>query len=165
MIFLSGHDRSLALVRLPRRLLAAQVGSAIDIDYRAGREFSAGRRKEKNGICDFFGPGDAADRALCSYGVAFRGEPNAPAYGASKAGVNALSQSLAVALAPHNIFVGVVAPGFVETDMVTEMLASPAGDAIRAQSPVATTPEFTRNTRLIRSGSTSGVRSGKKRLA
>jgi len=27
-------------------------------------------------------------------------------------------------------------PGFVETDMVTEMLASPAGDAIRAQSPV-----------------------------
>jgi len=67
---------------------------------------------------------------------AFRGEPNAPAYGASKAGVNALSQSLAVALAPHNIFVGVVAPGFVETDMVTEMLASPAGDAIRAQSPV-----------------------------
>ena len=67
---------------------------------------------------------------------AFRGEPVAPAYGASKAGVNALSQSLAVALAPHNIFVGVVAPGFVETDMVTEMLAGPAGDAIRAQSPV-----------------------------
>ena len=67
---------------------------------------------------------------------AFRGEPDAPAYGASKAGVNALSQSLAVALAPHNIFVGVVAPGFVETDMVTEMLAGPAGDAIRAQSPV-----------------------------
>ena len=67
---------------------------------------------------------------------AFRGEPDAPAYGASKAGVNALSQSLAVALAPHNIFVGVVAPGFVETDMVTDMLAGPAGDAIRAQSPV-----------------------------
>jgi len=67
---------------------------------------------------------------------AFRGEPDAPAYGASKAGVNALSQSLAVALAPHNIFIGVVAPGFVETDMVTDMLASPDGDAIRAQSPL-----------------------------
>ena len=31
---------------------------------------------------------------------AFRGEPEAPAYGASKAGMNAMSQSLALALAP-----------------------------------------------------------------
>ena len=67
---------------------------------------------------------------------AFRGEPHGPAYGASKAGVNALSQSLAIALAPHNIFVGVVAPGFVETDMTVDMLAPPEGDAIRAQSPL-----------------------------
>jgi 3-oxoacyl-[acyl-carrier protein] reductase len=36
---------------------------------------------------------------------AFRGEPDAPAYGASKAGLNALSQSMAQALAPYNIFV------------------------------------------------------------
>jgi len=42
---------------------------------------------------------------------AFRGEPEGPAYGASKAGLNAMSQSLAQRLAPHNIFVGVVAPG------------------------------------------------------
>ena len=53
---------------------------------------------------------------------AFRGEPNQPAYGASKAGLNALSQSLAKKLAPHNISVGVVAPGFTETDMATETL-------------------------------------------
>ena len=52
---------------------------------------------------------------------AFRGEPRAPAYGASKAGLNSMSQSLAVALAPHSIFVGVVAPGFVETDMTAEL--------------------------------------------
>ncbi len=67
---------------------------------------------------------------------AFRGEPDMPAYGASKAGLNALSQSLAVALAPHGIFVGVVAPGFVETDMAADRLAGPMGDAIRAQSPL-----------------------------
>lgn len=67
---------------------------------------------------------------------AFRGEPDAPAYGASKAGLNAMSQSLAVALAPHGIFVGVVAPGFVETDMAAEILASERGAAIRAQSPL-----------------------------
>jgi NAD(P)-dependent dehydrogenase (short-subunit alcohol dehydrogenase family) len=67
---------------------------------------------------------------------AFRGEPNAPAYGASKAGLNAMGQSLAVALAPHNISVTTVAPGWVETDMAKDYLAGPIGDSIRAQSPM-----------------------------
>lgn len=67
---------------------------------------------------------------------AFRGEPEAPAYGASKAGLNAMSQSLAKALAPHGIFVGVVAPGWVETDMAADFLEGPEGDEIRAQSPL-----------------------------
>jgi 3-oxoacyl-[acyl-carrier protein] reductase len=67
---------------------------------------------------------------------AFRGEPLAPAYGASKAGLNALGQSLAQYLAPYNIFVGIVAPGFVETDMANQHLDGPGGDAIRQQSPL-----------------------------
>lgn len=67
---------------------------------------------------------------------AFRGEPQMPAYGASKAGLNAMSQSLAQQLAKFNIFVGVVAPGFVETDMAVEFLEGPQGDAIRNQSPL-----------------------------
>ena len=67
---------------------------------------------------------------------AFRGEPQAPAYGASKAGLNAMSQSLAQALAPFGVFVCVVAPGFVETDMASSTLAGPDGDSIRAQSPL-----------------------------
>jgi len=67
---------------------------------------------------------------------AFRGEPTAPAYGASKAGLNSLGQSLAKLLAPYHIFVGTVAPGFVETDMAAERLAMPDGDEIRAQSPL-----------------------------
>jgi len=66
---------------------------------------------------------------------AFRGEPIMPAYGASKAGLNAMSQSLAQALAPHNIQVGVVAPGFVATDMAAPRLVGEAGDAIKNQSP------------------------------
>jgi NAD(P)-dependent dehydrogenase (short-subunit alcohol dehydrogenase family) len=66
---------------------------------------------------------------------AFRGEPKQPAYGASKAGLNALTQSLAVALGHRGIAVTAVAPGYVETDMAAEVLASPAGEAIRAQSP------------------------------
>jgi NAD(P)-dependent dehydrogenase (short-subunit alcohol dehydrogenase family) len=67
---------------------------------------------------------------------AFRGEPDAPAYGASKAGLNAFSQSMAQALAPHNIFMYAVAPGFVETDMTDSLLSGPEGDAIRSQSPL-----------------------------
>ena len=67
---------------------------------------------------------------------AFRGEPLQPAYGASKAGMNAMGQSLAQALAPYNIFVGTIAPGFVETDMAKSVLDGPDGDSIRNQSPV-----------------------------
>jgi len=67
---------------------------------------------------------------------AFRGEPEAPAYAASKAGLNAMSQSLALRLAPFGVFVGVVAPGFVDTERVAWKLDGPDGDAVRAQSPL-----------------------------
>ena len=66
---------------------------------------------------------------------AFRGEPTGPAYGASKAALNAMSQSLAKHLAPYGISVGVVAPGFVQTDMAREALSGQSGVEIRAQSP------------------------------
>lgn len=66
---------------------------------------------------------------------AFRGEPDQPAYGASKAGLHALSQSLARSLAPHGIAVAAVAPGFVDTERVAEKLSGAAGDRIRAESP------------------------------
>ena len=67
---------------------------------------------------------------------AFRGEPNAPAYGASKAGMNAMAQSLARALGPHNIFVTTVAPGWVETDMAREAVDGPNREAVLNQSPL-----------------------------
>jgi NAD(P)-dependent dehydrogenase (short-subunit alcohol dehydrogenase family) len=62
---------------------------------------------------------------------AFRGEPSNPAYGASKSGLNSLGQSLAQHLAPYNILVMTVAPGFVER--VQEILNT--SDA-RQQSPL-----------------------------
>jgi NAD(P)-dependent dehydrogenase (short-subunit alcohol dehydrogenase family) len=74
---------------------------------------------------------------------AFRGEPKAPAYGASKAGLIAFGQSLARALGPHGIAVTSVAPGFTETDMAAEELVGEKGEARRAESPLGrvATPE------------------------
>ena len=67
---------------------------------------------------------------------AFRGEPNHPAYGASKAGLIAFGQSLARALGERRISVTAVAPGFVETDMAAEELAGERGRQRRAESPL-----------------------------
>ena len=57
--------------------------------------------------------------------AAFRGEPTAPAYAASKAGLNAFSQSLAKALAGRGVYVYVVAPGWVSTERVAQAIANP----------------------------------------
>jgi len=76
---------------------------------------------------------------------AFRGEPNHPAYGASKAGLIAFGQSLARALGERRISVTAVAPGFVETDMAASELKGESGRRRRAESPlgrVATAEEI-----------------------
>ncbi|MGH7705409.1 MAG: SDR family NAD(P)-dependent oxidoreductase [Candidatus Dormibacteria bacterium] len=66
---------------------------------------------------------------------AFRGEPGQPAYGASKAGLNAFGQSLAKALGGHGIAVMTLAPGWVATDMSNEELKQPRGEEILNESP------------------------------
>lgn len=81
---------------------------------------------------------------------AYRGEPDHPAYGASKAALHSLGQSLAVALAPHGIGVASVAPGFVETERVAHRLT----DAVRSDSPfgrVATPEEVAAAVRYLAS--------------
>lgn len=99
--------------------------------------------------------------AISSRG-AFRGEPDKPAYGASKAGVNALNQSLAVKLAPYGIFVGVVAPGFVETELTAAKLSGTEGEAIRQQSPLnrVATPEDVANAVLFLASESSNFATG-----
>jgi 3-oxoacyl-[acyl-carrier protein] reductase len=91
---------------------------------------------------------------------AFRGEPDGPAYAASKAGMNAMSQSLAKALAPHNICVFAIAPGWVDTDMAKPLLQGSDGDAIRAQSPmnrVASPEEVARTILFLASEGTDAL--------
>jgi len=67
---------------------------------------------------------------------AFRGEPRAPAYGATKAGLNALGQSLARALASEHILVFTLAPGWVDTDMAAEHLRGARGAEIVREIPL-----------------------------
>ncbi len=50
-----------------------------------------------------------------------RGSVGRAAYGASKGGVVILSQVMALELAPHDIRVNVIAPGPIETPLVTQM--------------------------------------------
>jgi len=47
-------------------------------------------------------------------------------YGATKAGLEALTRNWAMELAPRGILVNAVAPGYVTTDMTEEHLANPA---------------------------------------
>jgi NAD(P)-dependent dehydrogenase (short-subunit alcohol dehydrogenase family) len=67
---------------------------------------------------------------------AFRGEPDSWAYGASKAGLNSVGQSMAKLLAPDKVYVFTVAPGYVDTDMAAGLFAGPAGAQRLAQSPM-----------------------------
>ncbi|NJB84678.1 NAD(P)-dependent dehydrogenase (short-subunit alcohol dehydrogenase family) [Lewinella marina] len=78
---------------------------------------------------------------------AYRGEPGQVGYGAAKAGLHSLSQSLAREVGGDNITVHAVAPGFIETAMARPHLQGAAGEAVRAQSPlnrVATVDEVAR---------------------
>ena len=82
---------------------------------------------------------------------AFRGEPTAPAYGASKAGLNAMGQSLAKALAPHKVYIYTIAPSFVETAMARPHLTGEKKKEIMNQSPLGRVakPEEIANTALF----------------
>lgn len=115
-------------------LLAAQSMAAAVPLGEAGLSGEAGRSGDPGG-----GAGGGWGRGrivnISSRG-AFRGEPEAPAYGASKAGLNALSQSMAKALAPAGVYVYCIAPGFVDTDMAAASLGGPQGPGILAQHPL-----------------------------
>ncbi|MEU4389819.1 SDR family oxidoreductase [Kribbella sp. NPDC023855] len=67
---------------------------------------------------------------------AFRGEPNQPAYGASKAALVSLSQSLARSLGPEGIAVTTIAPGWTTTDMAADALSGDGYDRRRLESPL-----------------------------
>jgi 3-oxoacyl-[acyl-carrier protein] reductase len=109
-----------------RRTLAVNLEGPAHLSYCAARAMS------KRG---------AGRIVSVSSRAAFRGELTAPAYAASKAGLNAFSQSLAKVIAARGVFVYVVAPGWVSTERVAQAIANPAVLADQPLGRVATPEE------------------------
>ncbi len=74
--------------------------------------------------------------------AAVRGEAFHSHYAASKGALLALTKSLAVELAPFNIRVNCVAPGWVETDMCADVFSDPAfKEQVRQSIPLKRIPQ------------------------
>jgi len=110
---------------------------ATNVEPAAALTWLVGRHMAARAVLDADGFPTAAVGAIVNVGSrgAFRGEPVAWAYGASKAALHALSQCAAVALGKSGIVVTAVAPGFVATPMAAPRLTGPTGEAIARQSP------------------------------
>jgi NAD(P)-dependent dehydrogenase (short-subunit alcohol dehydrogenase family) len=67
--------------------------------------------------------------------VGFRVTKGATAYAAAKAGLAHLNGALALELARYDIRVNAIAPGYIDTEMTREFLATPAGEALVKRIP------------------------------
>lgn len=65
----------------------------------------------------------------------FFGSGLIPSYSAAKGAVIQLTKSMAIELAPHNIQVNAVAPGWFETDMTAPVKTMPLNDEIILRTP------------------------------
>jgi 3-oxoacyl-[acyl-carrier protein] reductase len=108
-----------------QRTLALNLAGAANLSYFAARTMA---RQGRGRIVNI------------SSRASFRGEPTAPAYAASKAGLNAFSQSLAKVLAGKGVYVFVVAPGWVSTPRVARSIED---KVVLAEQPLGrvATPE------------------------
>jgi len=65
------------------------------------------------------------------------GRPTVHAYAAAKAGLGGMAKTLAVELAPQNITVNVICPGFFETEMNTPLTQNPEFNAwVKSRCPL-----------------------------
>lgn len=65
----------------------------------------------------------------------FFGSGRIPSYSAAKGAVIQLTKSMAIELAPHNIQVNAIVPGWIETDMTASLKTLPIDDEIILRTP------------------------------
>jgi 2-dehydro-3-deoxy-D-gluconate 5-dehydrogenase len=65
----------------------------------------------------------------------FFGSGLVPSYSAAKGAIVQLTKSMAIELAPHNIQVNAIAPGWIETDMTAPVRMTPMNDEILSRTP------------------------------
>jgi len=63
------------------------------------------------------------------------GSSFAPSYAAAKGAIVQLTKSMAIELAPHNVQVNAIAPGWIETDMTAPIRGLPMNDEILMRTP------------------------------
>ncbi|MDX6458305.1 MAG: 2-dehydro-3-deoxy-D-gluconate 5-dehydrogenase [Acidobacteriaceae bacterium] len=65
----------------------------------------------------------------------FFGSGLVPSYSAAKGAIVQLTKSMAIELAPHNIQVNAIAPGWIETDMTVPVHTMPLNDEVLSRTP------------------------------
>lgn len=118
------------------KMSVAELKETIDINllgtFYAIRAVVPQMKKQKSGVI-----------ITISSTAGQRGESFHSPYAASKGAVISLTKSLAVELAPHNIRVNCVAPGWIDTDMARPALKGKEGTEVIKQIPLGRvgTPE------------------------
>jgi 2-dehydro-3-deoxy-D-gluconate 5-dehydrogenase len=86
----------------------------------------------------------------------------APSYAASKGALVQLTKSMAIELAPHNIQVNVIVPGWIESDMTAPIKSRPFYDEILKRTPAGRfgTPEECAGAAIFLSASASDFVTG-----
>ncbi len=108
----------------------AQFKNVIDVNLNSVFSVSqqAAKAMEKSG-----GGAIINISSLNSHGA----RPTIANYCASKGGINMLTRSMALELAPHNIRVNAIAPGYFLTDMTKKLVEDPEFDAwVKSEVPL-----------------------------
>ena len=106
----AGISRNNLLMRLRDSEWEEIINTNLSSVYRITKTFLRGMMKERDGRI-----------ISISSVVGAVGNIGQSHYAAAKAGLTGFSKSLAMEIASRNITVNVVAPGFIETDMTTEL--------------------------------------------
>ena len=106
----AGISRNNLLMRLKDSEWEEIINTNLSSVYRITKTFLRGMMKERDGRI-----------ISISSVVGAVGNIGQSHYAAAKAGLTGFSKSLAMEIASRNITVNVVAPGFIETDMTTEL--------------------------------------------